>query len=166
LPRCAPLAEPGRLRGARIVHNAAMKRPLVLLVSLLLMLACASDGAMARNRSSNKARDRALYDYASTIHWNEFDKAVAYLDPLWLADHPLTELDMDRYKQVQITGYDVRTAELEPDGSYDQVVEIRLINIYTQVERVITDHQHWRWDAKSKHWWLTTGLPDITSGNE
>jgi len=140
-----------------------MKRPFVLLASLLLILACASDGAAARNRSSNKARDRALYDYSSTIHWSEFDKAIAFVDPAWLAEHPVTKLDMDRYKQVQVTGYDVRTSEFLADGSYEQVVEIRLINVNTQVERMITDHQHWRWDAKAKHWWLTTGLPDITA---
>jgi hypothetical protein len=146
-----------------------MKRSLAVLASLVLLLsACASDGAAAKSgkigsRLVNKIRDRALYDYSSTIHWSEFDKAVAFLDPQWLKDHPLSKLDMDRYKQVQITDYDVRTSEIEADGSYDQVVEIRLININTQVERMVTDHQHWRWDAETKHWWLTSGLPDITA---
>jgi len=144
-----------------------MKRSIALLASLMLLIsACASDGAAAKNRGMNKARDRALYDYASTIHWSEFDKATAFVDPEWLKAHPLSKLDMDRYKQVQITGYDVRTVEIQPDGSFDQVVEIRLINVNTQVERQITDHQHWRWDDKAKHWWLTTGLPDITSSDE
>jgi hypothetical protein len=143
-----------------------MKRPLIVFATLLMLLAGAGGDASARNRSMNKARDRALYDYSSTIHWSEFDKAASFVDPAWLAEHPLTKLDMDRYKQVQITGYDVRTSEIEPDGSYDQVVEIRLININTQVERQITDHQHWRWDAQSKHWWLTTGLPDITASDD
>jgi hypothetical protein len=26
----------------------------------------------------------------------------------------------------------------------------------------VFDHQTWHWDAKAKHWWLETGLPDIT----
>lgn len=144
-----------------------MKRPFVLFAILMLFVsACASDGASARNRTMNKQRDRTLYEYSSTIHWSEFDKAVVFLDPQWLADHPLSKLDMDRYKQVQVTGYDVRTMEIEPDGSVNQVVEIRLINVNTQVERMITDHQHWRWDATTKHWWLTTGLPDITADND
>jgi hypothetical protein len=143
-----------------------MKRSLAVLASLLLLVSvCASD-ALAKNRASNKARARALYDYASTIHWSEFDKAVAFVDPQWLAEHPVTKLDMERYKQIHVTGYDVRTATLQPDGSYDQVVEIRLINVNTQVERSITDHQHWRWDAEGKHWWLTTGLPDITAKDD
>ena len=146
-----------------------MKRSIALLAVLMLLVsACASDGASAKSgkigsKLFNKSRDRALYDYSSAVHWSEFDKAVLFLDPLWLADHPLSKLDMDRYKQVQITGYDVRTSEMEPDGSFDQVVVISLINVNTQVERKITDHQHWRWDAEAKHWWLTTGLPDLTA---
>ena len=144
-----------------------MNRPIVLLASLLLVIsACASDGAAAKNRSSNKLRERTLYDYASTIHWSDFDKSIAFLDPEWLAEHPVSKLDMERYKQVHITGYDVRTVTFEPDGSYDQVVEIRLINVNTQVERQITDNQHWRWDPKGKHWWLTSGLPDITARDD
>lgn len=144
-----------------------MNRPLALLASFLLLVsACASDDAGAKNRSMNKQRDRTLYDYASTIHWSEFDKSVAFLDPEWLAEHPLSKLDMDRYKQIHITGYDVRTIEIQPDGSFDQVVEIRLINVNTQVERQITDRQHWRWDATTKHWWLTSGLPDITARDD
>ena len=144
-----------------------MNRSLAVLASLLLLLSvCVTEDASAKNRSSNKARTRALYEYASTIHWSEFDKAIDYVDPLWLAEHPVTKLDMERYKQVHITGYDVRTAVIQPDGSYDQVVVIRLINVNTQVERSITDHQHWRWDAESKHWWLTTGLPDITAHDD
>lgn len=144
-----------------------MNRPIALLASLLLLVSAgASDDASAKNRSSNKLRERALYDYQSTIHWSEFDKAVSFLDPDWLAEHPLTELEMARYKQVQVSGYDVRTKTIEPDGSYDQVVEIRLINLNTQVERAITDHQHWRFDAKAKQWWLTTGLPDITASDD
>jgi hypothetical protein len=147
-----------------------MKRPIALL-AVLLLLVSACDGVSAKSgkvgsRFFNKMRDLALYDYASTIHWSEFDKSVAFLDPQWLAEHPLTKLDMDRYKQIHITGYDVRTTETQPDGGFDQVVEIRLINVNTQVERQITDHQHWRWDAKAKHWWLTTGLPDITARDD
>jgi len=26
----------------------------------------------------------------------------------------------------------------------------------------VVDHQTWRWDAKAKHWWLESGLPDIS----
>ena len=43
-----------------------------------------------------------------------------------------------------------------------QTVRISLVNIHTQSERTLTDHQTWHYDEKAKHWWLTSGLPDIT----
>jgi hypothetical protein len=43
-----------------------------------------------------------------------------------------------------------------------QVVKINLVNINTQHERSVTDHQTWHYDAEGKHWWLVTGLPDIS----
>lgn len=145
-----------------------MNRLLVVLASLLLLASSlVGVDASAKNRSGNKARIRTLYDYASTIHWSEFDKAIDFVDPQWLAKHPVTHLDMERYKQVHVSGYEVRTSVLQTDGSgYDQVVLIRLININTQVEREITDRQHWRWDPEAKRWWLTTGLPNITPGDD
>jgi hypothetical protein len=50
-----------------------------------------------------------------------------------------------------------------PDGSMEQIVEIRLINRNTQAERIVTDVQIWRWDEKAKRWWLTTGLPSFAA---
>lgn len=141
-----------------------MKRPIAVLVSIMLLLAFASSDVLAKK--GNKQREVTLHDYAGTIHWNEFDKAAEFLDPEWRMAHPLSALDMARYKQIQITGYDVRSSSIGPDGSYDQVVEIRLINVNTQVERALTDHQHWRWDPTVKHWWLASGLPDITATDE
>jgi hypothetical protein len=146
-----------------------MKRGIALLASVILLVTvCASDDALAKkkNRKSGKELQRTLYDYSSTVHWSEFDKAVQFLDPAWVAEHPVSDLDMARFKQIQVSGYDVRTTEIEPDGSYDQVVEIRLINVNTQTERMITDHQHWRWDDAAKHWWLTSGLPDVTASDD
>jgi hypothetical protein len=43
-----------------------------------------------------------------------------------------------------------------------QTVHISLVNNNTQSERSIVDHQTWHYDATGQHWWLTSGLPDIT----
>jgi hypothetical protein len=142
-----------------------MRSRVALCASLIFLLAGASGDALAGRHSMNKQRMVTLYDYSSLIHWSDFDKAEQYLDPQTLADHPITDLDRARYKQVQVSQYDVRTSTIEPDGSYDQVVEIHLFNVHDQVERVVTDHQHWRWDPTAKRWWLTTGLPDITQSD-
>jgi len=35
------------------------------------------------------------------------------------------------------------------------------VNRNTQVEKVITDIQLWRWDDEAGRWWLASGLPDL-----
>ena len=56
---------------------------------------------------------------------------------------------------------EVKGASEPGEGLYEQVVELRVVNRNTQVERIITDRQKWRWDAVAKRWWLVSGLPDL-----
>jgi hypothetical protein len=143
------------------VHNAAMNRSILRILAaclvLLLGVACSS-GPGARN-----PRDEVLYAYNGVIRWNDFDRAIGFIEPLTLAEHPIEPLDLERMKQFQVTGYDVRTVSEPTEGEYLQVVEIKIINKHTQVERIITDHQQWRWDEESARWWLVSGLPDFTA---
>ncbi|GAB2667065.1 hypothetical protein [Arenimonas aestuarii] len=128
----------------------------VLMVFLfsLLLAACATPG-------QRSPRDQLLYDYVSAVRWSDFDAAVKFLDPELLARQPMTDLELERYRQFQVSGYEVKSASEPNEGEYAQVVEIRLVNRHTQVEKIITDRQQWRWDAEAKRWWLASGLPDL-----
>lgn len=125
------------------------------LLLLVLLTACGSMGAQ-RN-----PRDQMLYHYVSAIRWSDFDKAAAFIDPKVLEERPITSFDLERYKQFQVSGYEVKSGREPAKGEYEQVVEIRLVNRNTQTEKIITDHQHWRFDPEAKRWWLTTGLPKL-----
>ena len=134
-----------------------MKRSLrsaLLPVAMLLLTAC---GKVISNQS-----DQTLYDYAGTVRWSDFETAWTFVDPEYRKDHPLTDLEFERYKLIQVTGYDVKGDRQNGDGSFDQLVEIRYVGKLTQVEHTVLDHQHWRWDAAQRHWWLASGLPDFT----
>lgn len=135
-------------------------RPFRVLALLLLVLLTAC-GSMGGQRSP---RDQMLYHYVSAIRWSDFDKAVAFIDPEVLEERPVTSLELERYKQFQVSGYDVRSGKETAEGEYEQVVEIRFVNRHTQVEKIVTDRQHWRYDAEAKRWWLTTGLPRLDGG--
>ncbi|KFN44194.1 hypothetical protein [Arenimonas oryziterrae] len=138
-----------------------MKTLTALLLSACLAVSltgCA--GGPAKPRSA----DYALFDYNGAIRWSEFEQAYAFVDPAIRAEHPMTDLERERFKQVQITGYEVKLHDDSTPGVIEQTVEIRLIGKLTQAERVIVDHQRWRWDATAKRWWLISGLPDV-SGN-
>ncbi|KAA2284746.1 hypothetical protein [Arenimonas fontis] len=128
----------------------------VLFAAALCALLAACGGATKRS-----PLEQTLYHYTSAIRWSEFDKALAFVDPQVLERDRPGELDMERYKQYQVSGYEVRSKNTPEEGVYEQVVLIRLVNRHTQTERVVTDRQRWRWDGEAKRWWLVSGLPDI-----
>ena len=70
---------------------------------------------------------------------------------------------MARYQQVRVTDYNDDAGPVPlSDTEVRQSVRISLVNVNTQAERTIIDNQVWQYDAASKHWWLASGLPDIT----
>ena len=129
----------------------------LLLICLTLVLVGCPDG------TRQVKPDNILSDYGAAIRWNEFDKAIAFLDPELREKSPLSDLERERFKQIQVTGYEVKSREADADGNLVQTVEIRLINRNTQIERSFIDHQTWRRDVAGKRYWLTSGLPDFSA---
>ncbi len=107
------------------------------------------------------ALDMTFYDFSSDIRWGDIEAAYAYVDPKTKAEHPLSDIDRARYKQVEVSGYDV-ISRTDGTGTVDQQVQLGLINRNTQIGRNIVYREHWRWDPELKKWWLTSGLPDIS----
>ena len=126
------------------------------MLSVLLLAGCAT-----QNRSDTLTT--TLTAYGSTLRWGNFQSAALFIDPKIRAAHPLSDLDLARYKQVRVTEYDSGSGPVPLDDlDVQQTARISLVNIHTQSERTIIDHQTWHYDEKAKHWWLTSGLPDIT----
>lgn len=135
-----------------------MRRYLFPLLALVAMLCagCATD-------QRNQALVTTLNAYASTLRWGDFRSAQQFVDPKVREAHPVSSLDLARYEQVRVTGYDEGAGPV-PDGENQvrQVVQIGLVNVNTQSERTVVDRQSWRYDPQKKRWWLMSGLPDIT----
>jgi outer membrane murein-binding lipoprotein Lpp len=129
---------------------------LLVVLSLLLLAGCAT-----KTRSDNLVT--TLNAYSNTLRWGDFQSAAQFIEPAIRAAHPLSKLDLMRYQQVKVSDYDDGAGPV-PTGDFDvqQTAQIRLINIHTQSERTVIDHQTWHYDEKTKRWWLTSGLPDIT----
>ena len=134
------------------------------LIACGLALACALPSACATDqlRSKQKVLDDTLRSYAAAIRWGDMGQAQAFLDPKLREQHPPTALELARYQQVQVSGYDEQPPQPVNDTEVRQTVKIDLVNVNTQSARSIVDHQVWRYDAATKHWWLTSGLPDIS----
>ncbi|MFC5527324.1 hypothetical protein ACFPPA_16405 [Rhodanobacter ginsengisoli] len=129
---------------------------ILVMLSVLLLAGCAT-----RTRSNELTT--TLTSYGSTLRWGDFRSAAQFIDPAIRAAHPTSKLDLKRYQQVRVTEYDDGAGPVPIDDfDVQQTVHISLVNIHTQSERSIVDHQTWHYDQKTKHWWLTSGLPDIT----
>ena len=135
-----------------------MRRYVMPALVALLLGACATD----KMRSRQTVLVDTLKAYAGTIRWGDVAQAQSFIDPKVLAEHPPTALQLARFKQVRITAYDEQPAVPVNENEVRQTVEIGLVNVNSQAARSVIDHQVWHYDEAQKHWWLTSGLPDIT----
>jgi hypothetical protein len=138
-----------------------MHRPLLVLLvaaSTALLAACATE----KMRTKTTILDETLRSYGATIRWGDIAQAQTYIDPKVLAEHPPSSLELQRYRQIKVTGYTEQPVVPISEDEMHQVVQIEVVNVNTQHARSVIDRQVWKYEESSKHWWLTSGLPDIS----
>lgn len=135
------------------------RRWMAIALSALVLLLAAMP-VLAKSRE--KILTETLRTYAATIRWGTIEQAESFVDPVYRAAHPLTQLDLDRYKQVRFTNYNDSAPVPVNDDEVNQTVEIGIVNVHTQEARSFIDRQVWKYDRKAKVWLLSSGLPDIT----
>ena len=131
----------------------------VLLVACLALLA-----GCPKSASKGTALEQVQYDYSAAIRWGDFEGAWQMVDPEVRKQRPLTEFDLSRYRQVQISGYRDRGMSTAGDGAVIRDVEIGVINRNTLAERNVRYRERWRYDEATGTWWLVSGLPDLWQG--
>lgn len=129
------------------------------LVALLgaLLAGCATGGKQMT------ALEEAQYAWSAAIRWNDFEGAWNMLDPETRKAHPLTDLELSRYKQIQVSAYHDLGAQVLTDRARREV-EIGVVNRNTMAERSMRYTEEWKFDAATKTWWVTSGLPDFWAG--
>lgn len=144
---------PGRMFPPRLFKPA-------MLLCLLVLTACAS-----LQGSQSDVLTRNQYAWSGAIRWGDFEGAMNLIDPEYRKQNPITDIELDRYRQVQISAYRDLGASADMDlGTAARDIEIGVINRHTQAERRVRYREQWRWDAETSTWWLTTGLPDLWAG--
>lgn len=124
----------------------------------LLLVGCAS----LQDHSKDKLRDETLDSYAATLRWGDFASAYQFVDPGVRAKYPLDAAAKAKYNRVTVAEYDAQPPATTGENTLSQMAQISLIEKASQSSYNIVDHQSWRWDPVAKHWWLESGLPDIT----
>ncbi|SJZ99258.1 hypothetical protein [Novilysobacter spongiicola] len=129
----------------------------VLLVTCLGLLAgCAS------SPSATDALDESQYAWSGAIRWGDFEGAESLVDPDVRTEQVVTDLEMKRYEQIQVSYYRTGGSSRNVDaGTAVRDVEIGVINRHTMAERVVKYREQWRWDEEAGIWWNTSGLPDL-----
>ena len=101
--------------------------------------------AAAQSRLQRGKLQQVQDAYAASIRWGDFENAWQAVDPAYRAEHPMTELEFERYKQIQISGYRDLSTRGGPDGTVERAVELRVINKHTMAERTERYVERWRW---------------------
>ena len=127
----------------------------VLICCLALLAGC------PKSASKGSALDEIQYAYSAAIRWGDFEGAYNLVDPKLREEHPLTDVDFSRYKQVQISAYRDLGGSPLASGEIVREIEIGVINRNTLAERTVRYRESWRYDEAAKTWWLTSGLPDL-----
>lgn len=132
-----------------------LTRCLFLLVVALALAGCPKQGG------KSGALERIQMDYSAAIRWGNFEGAWNLVDPKVRKEHPLTDIDFSRYKQIEISGYRDLGSSVLGNGDVVRDIEIGVISKHTLTERMVRYREHWRYDEEAKAWWLVSGLPDL-----
>ena len=136
--------------------QAPLKTALLFTLALVALASCSSNPV-------DKSRGETFKQYETIIRWSQWDAAVDFISPDYLAENPVTRLEMDRLRLFKVTTYTLRSAGVFDEGmTARQVVEIKMFNTHQAVERTVIDEQEWRYDEERKRWLLHSGLPDPT----
>lgn len=131
-------------------------RSILSIAALLLLVACAGGPGTRAD-----ALQRAQYEYSAAIRWNQFEVAAEFIDPAVRDRQPLDSFELERLRQNRVVGYTVISRSLQPEGGERLEIELRLVNLHTQAERVLRVRETWRWDPTAKRWWQSEGLPGL-----
>lgn len=141
---------------------APLRSLFLCLLGLSILLA--PQGALAQRIKQAKLLEQLQEDYSKAIRWNDFEGAWTVLDPAYREAHPVTDAEFSRYEQIQVTGFEALDSRVLPDGSVERAVRIELVGRHTLTQRTLRVTELWRYDPKTKRWWLASGLPDFWDG--
>ncbi len=135
----------------------AMKHMWLAIALVVLASACATTG------KGNKL-DETQYAWSAAIRWGDFEGAWNLVDPAYRAAHPMTEVQFERYKHINISRYHDLGSKTLAEDSVVREVELGVINKHTMTERSMRYTERWHFDPEAKTWWQTSGLPDLWQG--
>lgn len=130
---------------------------LTIIILLFTLSACS-------NPKRDKSFEVSIKQMEKLVRWSEYEGVMNMIDPDYLVENNITQLDIERLKQFRVTGYTVTQKEMDEDGTlYRQQVLLQMYNTHNPVERSTRWNQEWRYNAETNRWTMHSGLPDLTA---
>lgn len=127
----------------------------LLLLSVLMLAGC------PKSASKGSALEEAQYSWSAAIRWGDFEGAWGLVDPELRKQQPITDLELSRYKQVQISTYRDVGGTVLGNGDVVRDIEIGVINRNTLAERSVRYRERWHYDEARRVWWQMSGMPNL-----
>lgn len=125
---------------------------------IALFAGCSTLGSHAKDQ----ARDETLAQYGAALRFGDFASAWQFVDPKVREAHPLDAAAKQRYAAVEVGAYETDGPVASGENTVQQIAQISVVVKSSQASYDIVDHQTWQYDPVAKHWWLESGLPNIT----
>lgn len=138
------------------------RRQTLLALPALLAAALLVPGCAGSNQGDSL--QRAQYAWSAAIRWGDFEGAWNLVDPAYRARHPLSDVEFERFNQVQVSHYRELGTRQADAGTVQREIDIGVVNRHTMAERGMRYRETWRWDEEARTWWNTAGLPDFWDG--
>jgi len=123
---------------------------LTLLVLIMQLSACAS------TPEELETLDKTLESYERLMRWGSYTAAVAFQEK----PKDLQDWERHQLKNIRVTSYRMISQDVAPDYSAATIiVDIRYYFASSQIERVYTDRQQWKYIKESEKWYLTSQFP-------
>ena len=87
-----------------------------LILRILVILGLATMLTACPKTKEESDLSDTLLKYDTVVRWAQWDAAVDFVSPEYLAEHPITRLDLDRLRLFRVTQYTVRSAVNVDDG--------------------------------------------------
>jgi len=119
-----------------------------------MLLGC----AVLSEQHRMEAYGRTIDSYETAMRVSDFNVACQYMDP----DVMSQEDCVQRYENVKIASYDVRSAKVADDN---QKVDLKIEVSYFLLDRYVVNkiqfEQSWHYEEASKRWLLNTVPPNF-----
>jgi len=140
------------------LNTLARKSAALIFLAVLVLASCVPPNQM------EKSKGETLDQYETIVRWSQWDAAADFIAPEYMAEHPISRLEMDRLRLFRVTSYTLRSAASADEGlTVFQTVELKMFNTQQAVERTVIQEQEWRYHETCHCWLLHSGMPDPTN---